>query len=856
MKRNQIFVGLALGAAAVLVGCNTNSPTAPKTPTPSTYGISLTVSPSVAGINETITAVALVTVGGSNAPDGTKVTFTTSGSAYIQLASGALTQQAISATSGGSAAVSVISPVGGTGLVTASVPNRSVSQTVHFTGGNAAQAAIFSIMPNQAPAMTAGTTVVLHGQGLFQPQSVTFVVNNNNYPAPIVSVAADGSSITVTTPQVPAPTSGNTEPATIQVPLGVNNASNQQVVVTVVGLFQFTTNNNNPVLYGVSPATGSASGGEIVTLTGANFVNLTGVNFVFTDPAGGGTPKTLQARIVATQLGSGGANDTAQVVVPRASTNTISQTIYVELDLIGVSGSTSAYPRAFAYVPDVTTPPTIFYIFPTQGSAKGHETVMIYGANFVQPATVQIGAINEIVQSVSSDGTTIAITTQPVSGTVPSAAQDVTVTTSLGVATLPAAFTYKEGVNPQIYTLSPNIGPLEGGTQVTITGIGFQYPVQVLFGTQQAQVLSNNFNQIVCVSPSITASQPGTPTTVSVTVTNIGSGQPVSNGMPFQYGQAMFISSISPGVGPDTGGTQVTVFGQGFSAPVAVTFSGVAAYVQSVAGTQIVATTGGVLNRLCSYSAGDVVVTNIDSATSASAHGIWTYVGAQPLITSITTSCGSGNTIPGNAAPCTLTVNGSSFESNMQLSFNTNNVTITLPETGGTSTQASFTLSSSFEALGINYHTTPCTTGTPPVSGTQNLTTPMDVTITDPSNKCFNTLSGGLLVQPSAGKSGCTIPPVTPTLAIAPLTQTSAAASVVPVTWTISISPAQVATISWVESGSLLFTGPTSGTVTTNGAGLVTLSLTPQAGSVSGQSATITISMTGATPQAATVTVP
>ena len=754
MKRNQTFIGLAIGAAVALVGCSSNSPTAPKTPTPSTYGISLTVSPGVAGINETITAVALVTVGGANAPDGTKVTFTATGSAYFLLSTGSLAQQVVASTSGGSAAVSVISSVGGAGLITASVPNKSTSQAVHFTGASAAQASILSIMPNQAPAMTAGTTVVLHGQGLFEPQSVTFIVNGSNYPAQISSVAADGSSITVTTPQVPAPVGGNTESAIIQVVLGATSSTGQAISVTATNLFQFTTDNNTPLLYSVSPVTGSASGGEIVTLVGAHFVNLTGVTFSFTDPTG--TSKSLPAQIASTQLGSGGANDTVKVVAPRASTATISQTIYVDLLL----NNSITYPKAFAYVPDVTVPPTIYYISPVQGSVKGHETVTIYGANFVQPATVQIGSINETVQSVSSDGTTITVTTQPVSGTAPSGAQAVTVTTSLGVATLSAAFTYQESVNPTIYAISPNIGPLEGGTQVTITGIGFQYPVQVLFGTQQAAVISSNYNQVVCTSPSITASAPTTPTTVSVTVTNVGSGQPVSNGYPFQYGQAMFISSIAPGLGPDTGGTTVTITGQGFVSPVAVTFDGVAAQVLSVAGTQIVAKTSALLTRSCSPVSGVVSVTNTGSDTSATGPS-WTYTPAKPLITSVVaTGCAGAiqNTVPGGQAGCTLTVNGSGFESNMQLAFT--NPTITLPEnTGATSsTAAVFSLTSSFEGMGIKYNTTTCT------NGTENLITAIDVKITDPANGCTNTLTGGLLVSPS--NTNCQVTgPLTMTIA-------------------------------------------------------------------------------------------
>ncbi|MFZ1037925.1 MAG: IPT/TIG domain-containing protein, partial [Smithella sp.] len=400
------------------------------------------------------------------------------------------------------------------------------------------------------------------------------------------------------------------------------------------------------------------------------------------------------------------------------------------------------------------------YISPVQGSVKGHETVTIYGANFVQPATVQIGSINETVQSVSSDGTTITVTTQPVSGTAPSGAQAVTVTTSLGVATLSAAFTYQESVNPTIYAISPNIGPLEGGTQVTITGIGFQYPVQVLFGTQQAAVISSNYNQVVCTSPSITASAPTTPTTVSVTVTNVGSGQPVSNGYPFQYGQAMFISSIAPGLGPDTGGTTVTITGQGFVSPVAVTFDGVAAQVLSVAGTQIVAKTSALLTRSCSPVSGVVSVTNTGSDTSATGPS-WTYTPAKPLITSVVaTGCAGAiqNTVPGGQAGCTLTVNGSGFESNMQLAFT--NPTITLPEnTGATSsTAAVFSLTSSFEGMGIKYNTTTCT------NGTENLITAIDVKITDPANGCTNTLTGGLLVSPS--NTNCQVTgPLTMTIA-------------------------------------------------------------------------------------------
>ncbi len=195
-------------------------------------------------------------------------------------------------------------------------------------------------------------------------------------------------------------------------------------------------------------------------------------------------------------------------------------------NMVGSASSKSAtFNNVFTFTPPVSGPPVIYYISPSYGSVAGNDTVTIFGTNFAAPASVTIGSTSEIVQSISGDGTSITILTRAVGGTVPTTAQDVTVTTAQGTATLSAAFTYLEGQTPTLYVLTPNIGPLEGGTRVTITGSGFQYPVQVLFttdkGALQAQVVSNNFNQVVCISPNITPSQPTTPTTANVTVTNL-----------------------------------------------------------------------------------------------------------------------------------------------------------------------------------------------------------------------------------------------------------------------------------------------------------------------------------------------
>ena len=174
MKRNPIFVGLAVAGALALVGCSQSSPTAPKQPTPTAYAIALSANPNVAGINESILLVALLS---GTVPDGTSVTFTTTIGVFENGK-----QEETRTTTGGRATATLVSLSGGDGLVTARVPNKSDSIAVHFRGGSAAQLAINSVQPNRGkPA--GGDQVVIHGQGFIAPLDVNFIVAGVPYPA-------------------------------------------------------------------------------------------------------------------------------------------------------------------------------------------------------------------------------------------------------------------------------------------------------------------------------------------------------------------------------------------------------------------------------------------------------------------------------------------------------------------------------------------------------------------------------------------------------------------------------------------------------------------------------------------------
>ena len=78
---------------------------------------------------------------------------------------------------------------------------------------------------------------------------------------------------------------------------------------------------------------------------------------------------------------------------------------------------------------------------------------------------------------------------------------------------------------------------------------------------------------------------------VDIRVRNLSNGLEAIAANAFRYGVGDPITSIAPSTGPASGGTLVTIFGEGFDEPVAVSFGGTAQQVVSVTGTEIVVRT-------------------------------------------------------------------------------------------------------------------------------------------------------------------------------------------------------------------------------------------------------------------------
>jgi hypothetical protein len=200
----------------------------------------------------------------------------------------------------------------------------------------------------------------------------------------------------------------------------------------------------------------------------------------------------------------------------------------------------------------------------------------------------------------------------------------VTVTnTDAQAGTLNNGYTYAvSNPAPTVGSITPNAGPIVGGTSVTITGSGFLAGATVTLGGTAA----TNVN--VVGSTSITATTPAhVAGAVSVVVTNTDAKSgTLTNGYTYRN-PAPTVTSITPNIGTTAGGTAVTIAGTGFVAGATVSLGGTAAAnVIVVSSTSITANTP-------AHAAGavSVVVTNSDAQAGTLTNG-YTY----------TTSTGGG----------------------------------------------------------------------------------------------------------------------------------------------------------------------------------------------------------------------
>lgn len=287
-----------------------------------------------------------------------------------------------------------------------------------------------------------------------------------------------------------------------------------------------------PTITEVSPSYGPTAGGTSMTITGKGFQNSTLDDVTF-----GGVSCTSQVAVSDTEITCTTASASAGVVDV----------------IVTVGGETATLADGFEYVP----PPTVTSVDPASGPVSGGTQVVVTGTGFRDGAAVDIGGV--ACPGMLASDTVIQCTTRECTGGCTAGAKLVTVTnTDAQFATLTNGFTYISA--PQVVSITPEVGPVTGGTSVTISGNGFIHgpsPTVLIAGIPCTGV-SGGASSLTCTTGAAATEGVG-----DVYVENNDGGVGIKFDA-FTYQEAIQVTSVSPAVGPVSGGTEIFIEGSGF----------------------------------------------------------------------------------------------------------------------------------------------------------------------------------------------------------------------------------------------------------------------------------------------------
>lgn len=556
--------------------------------------------------------------------------------------------------------------------------------------------------------------------------------------------------------------------------------------------------------------------GATITLTVSNPSPLTNSTSVITATVTDGNNPVPNGTAVEFHTSLGTFTDTGTNVTIRTTTNgvatatvtsTTAGTATITAIVNNVSRTTTVTFGASPVNPPPTNAvPTVTGVTPTTGLAQGGETITITGTNFRQPVRVLFDFGNGVVKEgfvANVTPTQLTVITPKVDlGAGETQAATIIVLNEAGTTNetriqASGTFTFRVAqLTPTIGGVSPDSGPIQGGTRITIFGSGFDATgvVQVAFSKGSAfsamQIVSMTFSQIVAITPAARDVNPdgSGPLTgpVDLRVLNVNAQKSATLTAAFRYTPAMQITGARPLAGSALGGTDVTIDGIGFDQPVDVFIGGILAQTIRVSGTQILARTNPLASP-CGNASGTIKVVNINNGDSALSDAIFQYIGVNPLITGLA----GGPFVPGSTVTVSVQDPGIGPLGNALIRFQIGGQSVSpTPNiiTAGTGIQ---TFTMVIPTTGFSFPTVNCTTAslTP---GTQLGPINVDVTFTNATTGCNNTLTNGLTLNPP-GPNSCQQPPtavVTPASPACAVAPPVAAAGAATTTTTIMIANA------------------------------------------------------------------
>ena len=444
---------------------------------------------------------------------------------------------------------------------------------------------VTAVLPSVGP-QVGGTPVTVTGTGFTTTARTTVTFGGTSATAIAV---VNGTTLTCQTPAA-------SQAGPVAVRVTNENGSGEKP-----GAFTYEA---PPTVTAVLPSVGPQVGGTPVTVTGTGFTTTARTTVTF-----GGTSATAIAVVNGTTL--------------TCQTPAASQAGPVAVRVTNENGS-GEKPGAFTY----EAPPTVTAVLPSVGPQVGGTPVTVTGTGFTATAKTTVTFGGTLATAIAVvNGTTLTCQTPAASQAGPVA---VRVTNENGSGEKPGAFTYE--APPTVSAVLPSVGPQAGGTPVTVTGTGFTTTARttVTFGGTSATAIAVvNGTTLTCQTPA--ASQAG-PVAVRVTNEN-GSGEKPG---AFTYEAPPTVTAVLPSVGPQVGGTPVTVTGTGFTttARTTVTFGGTSATAIAVVnGTTLTCQTP------AASQAGPVAVRVTNENGSGEKPGAFTYE-APPTVTAVLPSVG------------------------------------------------------------------------------------------------------------------------------------------------------------------------------------------------------------------------
>ncbi|MDQ6811343.1 MAG: IPT/TIG domain-containing protein, partial [Actinomycetota bacterium] len=284
------------------------------------------------------------------------------------------------------------------------------------------------------------------GNGVFKARQETPVAVSGISGVTAISAGGQDSAAVVGSGSVMAwgankwGTLGNGETGSpSNVPVGVSGLRKVSSL-SVGGAHMLAFGEPIPVITSVSPNVGPTGGGTTVTISGTGFAEASAVKF-------GAAEATGVSVISATSITATAPAGTGVVDVTVTTPSGISPT---------------GPPDRFTYQPA----PIVAKLSPKSGPTPGATSVTISGSDFTGATAVKFGEASAVSFKVNSATSITAISPPGEVGNV-----DVRVSTPGGTSAAQTGDRFK--YTPVVQAITPNGGPIAGGTSVTVTGSGF-----------------------------------------------------------------------------------------------------------------------------------------------------------------------------------------------------------------------------------------------------------------------------------------------------------------------------------------------------------------------------------------------